>query len=116
MIAIFGTARPALARLVAVLSNYSRKFSAMSPKSANTHTPSAKPAPAPPESGFSPESLNTQELARNMRTVVMKSQKLLLDFVARMSARENPGPIDPLNISGAMMALAKAMGSDREAV
>ena len=51
-----------------------------------------------------------------MLTVGMKSQKLLVDFIARMAKREDPGPIDPLNISGAMMALAKAMGGDREAV
>jgi len=89
----------------------------MPPKSASAQNPSsAQSAPPPSESGFSTESLNTQEFARNMLTVGMKSQKLLLDFVARMSNRENPGPIDPLNISGAMMALAKAMGSDREAV
>src|ERR1043166_4499751 len=75
-----------------------------------------KSSTVPPasESSFLPESLDTQEFARNMLTVGMKSQKLLLDFVARMSDRS--GPIDPLNISGAMMELAKAMGSDREAV
>ena len=58
--------------------------------------------------------LNGQEFARNMLTVGMKSQQLLLDFAARMGKRD--GPIDPLNISGAMMALAKAMGEDRDAV
>jgi len=85
----------------------------MSSKSA-----SAKGGATPPaaESGFSPESLNTQEFARNMLTVGMKSQKLLVDFIARMSSRDSSGPIDPLNISGAMMALAKAMGGDRDAV
>ena len=51
-----------------------------------------------------------------MLSVGVKSQKLVLDFVTRMSNREDPGPIDPLNISGAMLALAKAMGADREAV
>ncbi len=39
-----------------------------------------------------------------------------MDFMARMAKREERGPIDPLNISGAMMALAKAMSGDREAV
>jgi polyhydroxyalkanoate synthase len=67
-------------------------------------------SPASTESG-----LNTQEFARNMLTVGVKSQKLVLDFMARMASRE-PGPIDPLNITGAMLGLAKAMGSDREAV
>ncbi len=69
------------------------------------------PAAEAPES---PPGLNGQEFARNMLTVGMKSQQLLMDFAARMRHRE--GPIDPLNISGAMMALAKAMGGDRDAV
>ena len=76
----------------------------------------AAPAPGAPESGLAVDTLDTREFARNMLTVGMKSQKLMLDFIARMSSRDNPGPIDPLNISGAMMALAKAMGGDREAV
>jgi len=73
----------------------------------------------PPQGQTSPTStesgLNTQEFARNMLTVGMKSQKLVLDFMTRMASRE-PGPIDPLNITGAMLGLAKAMGSDRESV
>ena len=81
----------------------------MPSKSSSTKNPAAAP-----ESGLSPDLLDTREFARNMLTVGVKSQKLLVDFMARMSNRD--GPIDPLNISGAMMALAKAMGSDREAV
>src|SRR5689334_4517151 len=77
--------------------------------------PDKGPAPsaAAPESALA---IDTGEFARNMLTVGVKSQKLMLDFIARMSSREDPGPIDPLNISGAMMALAKAMSGDREAV
>jgi polyhydroxyalkanoate synthase len=78
--------------------------------------PPKGPTPAAPESAPAAGALDTREFARNMLTVGMKSQKLMLDFIARMSSRDDPGPIDPLNISGAMMALAKAMGSDREAV
>src|SRR6184192_2827762 len=81
----------------------------MPAKSSSTKDPAATS-----ESGLSPELLDTREFARNMLTVGMKSQKLLADFIARMSHRD--GPIDPLNISGAMLALAKAMGGDREAV
>ena len=81
---------------------------------------SPKPAPesaAPaPQAAPGPEGLNTQEFARNMLTVGMKSQQLLLDFAGRMAKRDKYTPLDPLNISGAMMALAKAMGSDRERV
>jgi len=75
--------------------------------------PVAPKAPAADASESLP-GLNGQEFARNMLTVGMKSQQLLLDFAARMGKRD--GPIDPLNISGAMMALAKAMGEDRDAV
>src|SRR5579864_2093656 len=62
------------------------------------------------------DALDTREFARNMLSVGVKSQKLLMDFAARMAARENPAPLDPLNISGAMLSLAKAMSGDREAV
>lgn len=76
-----------------------------------------KTPPPSPESGApAPEGLDTQEFARNMLTVGMKSQQLLVDFMARMAKRENPGPIDPLNISGAMLSLAKAMGGNRDQV
>jgi polyhydroxyalkanoate synthase len=60
--------------------------------------------------------LDAPEFAKNMLTVGVKSQKLLLDFVTRMAERDDPVPLDPLNISGAMLALAKAMSGDREAV
>jgi polyhydroxyalkanoate synthase len=60
--------------------------------------------------------LNSQEFARNMLTVGMKSQQLLLDFAARLAKRDKAAPLDPLNISGAMMTLVKAMSGDREAV
>ncbi|HEY2007669.1 MAG TPA: class I poly(R)-hydroxyalkanoic acid synthase [Rhizomicrobium sp.] len=63
-----------------------------------------------------PASLDTQEFARNMLTVGVKSQKLLMDFIARVVERDNPMPLDPLNVSGAMLALAKAMGGDRDVV
>ena len=78
--------------------------------------PSKSPAASSAPESARPETLNTQEFARNMLTVGVKSQQLMLDFVARMGNREDPGPIDPLNISGAMLALAKAMGGDRDAV
>ena len=75
-----------------------------------THTP-------PPESyGTAPDGLNTLEFTRNMLTVGMKSQQLLLDFIARMAKRDKAAPLDPLNISGAMMNLVKAMGGNRDQV
>ena len=73
-------------------------------------------APAQAKNESPAGALDTQAFAQNMLTVGMKSQQLLVDFIARMARREDPGPIDPLNITGAMMALAKAMSGDREAV
>src|SRR5580658_2451465 len=110
MIALFGRLRRAGAacgdhrgRAITVLA---KAIPAMPPK-----------ASAPASSSESvPPALDTQQFARNMLTVGIKSQQLLVDFIARIAARENPGPIDPLNISGAMLALVKAMGDDREAV
>jgi polyhydroxyalkanoate synthase len=79
--------------------------------------PGAMPPNVPaPEAPESPPGLNGQEFARNMLTVGVKSQQLLMDFAGRMANREKGAPIDPLNISGVMMALAKAMGGDRDAV
>jgi polyhydroxyalkanoate synthase len=85
----------------------------MSAKSPAIQTKAESPAAEP---AAPPEGMEPQAFARNMLTVGMKSQQLLVDFIARMARREDPGPIDPLNISGAMMALAKAMSGDREAV
>jgi polyhydroxyalkanoate synthase len=76
----------------------------------------AKAPAAPATESVAPDRLDTREFARNMLTVGVKSQQLLVDFAARMAARENPVPLDPLNISGAMLSLAKAMSGDREAV
>ena len=73
-------------------------------------------APAAPSESVAPDRLDTREFARNMLTVGMKSQKLLVDLMARAAEREDPVPLDPLNISGAMLSLAKAMSGDREAV
>ena len=85
--------------------------------------PSKAPAPdkktdtPPPESqGTAPDGLNTQEFARNMLTVGVKSQQLLVDFIARMARRDTAAPLDPLNISGAMLNLVKAMGGNRDQV
>ncbi|HEX2762026.1 MAG TPA: class I poly(R)-hydroxyalkanoic acid synthase, partial [Rhizomicrobium sp.] len=76
-----------------------------------------KPSPPPPESDATGlEGLDTRQFARNMLTVGMKSQQLLVDFMARTAKRENSGPLDPLNISGAMLSLAKAMSGDRDRV
>jgi len=79
------------------------------------------PSKAPTQPARSPESvkpdrMDAQAFAKNMLTVGMKSQKLLVDFTTRAASRENPVTLDPLNISGAMLSLVKAMSGDREAV
>ena len=51
-----------------------------------------------------------------MLLVAGQSQSLIADFLKRWTARENPGPLDPLNVSGAFFALLNAMGADRETV
>ena len=51
-----------------------------------------------------------------MLKVAGHSQRLIADFLKRWASHENPGPLDPLNVSGAFFALLKAMGADRETV
>jgi polyhydroxyalkanoate synthase len=60
--------------------------------------------------------LDREKFARNMLLVAGQSQRLIADFIKRWGSRENPGPFDPLNISGAFFTLLKAMGTDRETV
>jgi polyhydroxyalkanoate synthase len=60
--------------------------------------------------------LDRGKFARNMMLVAGQSQKLVAEFLQRWAARENLGPLDPLNVSGAFFALLKAMGEDRGTV
>ena len=87
------------------------------PSSEKKTGPDKKTGTPPPESQSpAQDGLNGQEFARNMLSVGVKSQQLLVDFMARMAKRDAAAPLDPLNISGAMMNLAKAMGGDHEQV
>ena len=77
------------------------------------------PTPPPDAEAISPDSfaqLDRELFARNMLKVGMQTQHLLTEFFKRIAARDNPGPLDPLNVSGAFLALAAAMGQDRETV
>ncbi|HVZ28094.1 MAG TPA: hypothetical protein VG798_05510, partial [Rhizomicrobium sp.] len=82
---------------------------------------SPKPAAAgtsDSQNGISPDSfaqIDREKFAQNMLKVGMQTQQLLGEFVKRMAARE-PGPLDPLNVSGAFLALVKAMAQDRQTV
>jgi polyhydroxyalkanoate synthase len=77
-----------------------------------TAAPRAEPKKPPESNG----AVGGEAFARNLLQVGIKSQKLLIDFAARLARPEAPGPIDPLNISGAMLELVKAMSEDRTAV
>jgi polyhydroxyalkanoate synthase len=89
------------------------------------HSP--KDAAAAPASGpaqdaaeaISPDSfaqLDGEKFTHNMLRVGAQSQQLLTEFVRRMAQRDRSAPLDPLNISGAFLALVKAMSEDRETV
>ena len=75
--------------------------------------PSAKAAAAaePVESAPSAEAL-----ARNLVRAGIRAQELAADSMRRMVERPFQGPLDPLNISGAFLALTRAMGENRETV
>jgi polyhydroxyalkanoate synthase len=60
--------------------------------------------------------IDTEKFARNMISVGVRTQQLIGDFIRRRADAGPPGPLDPLNISGAFLALAKAMSDDRETV
>ncbi len=95
------------------------------PPQAPAQAPSTPPGPKAASAAdgegaaLSPDSfaqLDGKEFTRNMLRVGVQTQHLLTDFIARMGSRDGKAPIDPLNISGAFMALAKAMGEERETV
>ncbi len=85
-----------------------------------------KAAPNPAASAAAPEAdaisadsfaqLDREKFAHNMMRVGVQTQQLLTEFFKRMAERDGSAPLDPLNISGAFLALAKAMGEDRETV
>ena len=60
--------------------------------------------------------MDGEKFAANMLRVGVQTQHLIADFIKRRAATEKSGPLDPLNVSGAFMTLAKAMTGDRETV
>lgn len=62
----------------------------MSAKTTSAETKTESPQKPGAASGALPEGLEPQAFARNMLTVGMKSQQLLMDFAARMARREGP--------------------------
>ena len=101
-------------------------MSSKSPRKASVNpapTPADSPAEPRAKSGGNQDGPRAQnppfdagEFAHNMVAVALKSQKLLIDFAARMAARGRQGPLDPLNISGAMTALLGALGANQDLI
>jgi polyhydroxyalkanoate synthase len=60
--------------------------------------------------------IDQEKFARNMWNVGLKAQHLIGDFIQRMASRDKAEPLDPLNISGAFLTLAKAMSGDQQTV
>jgi polyhydroxyalkanoate synthase len=91
-----------------------------SPKTATKPVAPTAPDAAPAiDAGISPDSfaqMDREKFAHNMLRVGAQTQQILTEFFRRLAERDNSAPLDPLNISGAFLALAKAMGEDRQTV
>ena len=85
----------------------------------NSPQPAKSAVAAPEADAISPDSfahVDREKFAHNMLRVGAQTQQLLTEFFKRMAERDSAAPLDPLNISGAFLALAKAMGEDRQTV
>ena len=88
----------------------------MAPKQTASATESKGHPSAEPSLSDRLAQLDREKFARNMLVAAGQSQRLLADFLKRWAGRDSPGPLDPLNVSGAFFALLKAMGEDRGTV
>lgn len=81
-----------------------------------TPTVPADESHARPQTKSQPSSdqLDPQQFARNMLALGIKGHQLAVDLMARAAKSGSPGPIDPLNISGAVLAFTKALGGNHE--
>jgi polyhydroxyalkanoate synthase len=77
-------------------------------------TAGAKPAEKHGAAESAGESPRPELLARNLLRAGVHAQELAAQSFSRIAARK--GPLDPLNVSGAMAAMLKAMGESRETV
>jgi polyhydroxyalkanoate synthase len=71
----------------------------------------AKPEPAEAES---PPEARPELLARNLMRAGIRTQELAAQSLRQMAG--SGGPVDPLNVTGAMLSLVKAMGESRQTV
>jgi polyhydroxyalkanoate synthase len=96
----------------------------MSPKASRqkaSHKASDRSGPEPgepagAESASGADAFDAARFTRNMAAVALKSQELLANFAAGLAARGRDGQLDPLNVSGAVAALAKAMSANQAMV
>ncbi len=93
----------------------------MASKPKDTKIPSGETAPTDSKSSEPGASKgyvvnDGEEFARNMLKVASQSQKLLADFLRRQTDKDNSLPLDPLNISGAFMAVLRAMTANPKQV
>ncbi len=88
---------------------------AKNPSHATAAQQQSKPAPDP----ITPDSfaqIDAEKFTRNMLDVGLRTQQLIGDFIKRAASSDSQAPLDPLNVSGAFLALAKAMSTDRQTV
>ena len=80
----------------------------------------SKTAKAPPagtmEADESAPAPSADALARNLVRAGIRAQELTADAMRHMAEKPFQGPLDPLNISGALVSLTRAMGENRETV
>jgi polyhydroxyalkanoate synthase len=80
--------------------------------SAASAAPKTEAKPETPADGSAYQIGDAGEFARNMVIVGEKAQRLLGDFVKHQAEKFGQEPLDPLNIAGTFMELAKKMAAN----
>jgi polyhydroxyalkanoate synthase len=86
------------------------------PSRAKPESKTPRPHAAEPAGGEAPPPASPETLARNLVRAGLRAQELAAQNFRRMTEKPFQGPLDPLNISGALVALTRAMGESRETV
>jgi poly[(R)-3-hydroxyalkanoate] polymerase subunit PhaC len=75
-----------------------------------------KPSASATEAGAEYQIADPTQFAQNMVKVGLQSQRLLADFIKRHSGRTAGAPLDPLNLTGTFMSLARGMAANPGAI
>ena len=75
-----------------------------------------KPSASTTEAGAEYQIADPTQFAQNMVKVGLQSQRLLGDFIKRHSSRTAGAPLDPLNLTGTFMSLARGMAANPGAI